>query len=139
MLKASLRHGFSMMELMVVIIIIGMLAAAATVGIRYRISAARTNVAKMEIKQIVNAVQLWEAEHASYPENLSIFYSPDESGNSILEGQNKDPWGNPYQFFRNEDDRDVPFEVVSFGADKKEGGTGENKDISNQDIKEESE
>jgi general secretion pathway protein G len=134
------RRGFSLVELMVVIVIIGLLAGAVTISVRSYMAAARRNTAKMEISNIASAIDLYyDMEKKGYPkteEGLAVLLQP---SNSMADGYLKtkklnDPWGRPYLYFVPGPEQE-PFEVVSYGADGKEGGIGDNRDVSNLDLK----
>jgi general secretion pathway protein G len=128
---------------MVVVVIIGLLAGAVTVSVRSYMAAAKRNTAKMEIVNIANAIDMYyDLEKSGYPtqdQGLEVLLKP---SNNMIEGYLKtkkltDPWGYPYQYFI-PGPENAPFEVVSFGADRKEGGSGEAQDISSLDLKEDS-
>ncbi len=135
----SKRRGFSLVELMVVIVIIGLLAGAITVSVRSYMVRARQNLAKSEIQNIANALELYYSLEKGYPtpeQGLEVLIRPSPNMvDGYLKGRKlNDPWGNPYRYFVPGPDRE-PYEVVSFGADNLEGGTGENTDISSADLK----
>ncbi|MFO8014771.1 MAG: type II secretion system protein GspG [Phycisphaerae bacterium] len=115
------RPGFSFIEIMVVVVIIGLLAGAVAMKVTGYMDTAKVNRAKSDIAVIVNAIEARYLETSRYPAN--------EEGLDELPLKNRtDPWGNPYQY--NSPGRDdEPFEVFSFGADAREGGEGIHRDI----------
>lgn len=130
------QSGFTLMELLAVIVIIGVLAA--TIGARFlgQTEGAKAGVARTEMGQIVQALDLFKLELGRYPtqqEGLeSLIKNP---GN--LQGWNgpyfrkedvKDPWRNDYKYTTPGPDN-KPFEIKSLGADGKDGGEGPNADI----------
>jgi len=129
--SASRRSGFSLVELIVVIIIIGMLAGLVAVRTRSYLVKSRQEAARVEIRKIVDAIQAFEGYQTRYPTNeegLEILATPsDDFVDGLLSKVPTDPWGNPYVY--NVPGENGPFEVFSLGADGREGGEGEDKDI----------
>jgi general secretion pathway protein G len=114
------RRGFSLVEIMVVVVIIGLLAGAVAIKVGDYVDKAKTNRAKSDIATIVNALETVYADKGRYPSN--------EEGLASLPLKNfTDPWERPYQY--NQPGRSGPFEVISYGADGVEGGEGPNADI----------
>jgi general secretion pathway protein G len=132
------RRAFSLVELMIVIVIIGLLAGVVTVNVRSYLMRARQNTARAEIATVVQALGTYYATYGRYPTNeegLDALLRPSEKlPEPLLEGKPTDPWGNPYQY--NSPGAKGPFEVVSFGADGREGGEAGDADITSADLKE---
>jgi general secretion pathway protein G len=136
------RHdaGFTLIEIMVVIAIIGILATLIVPKIMGRPDEARATAAKHDVGTLVQAFKLYRLDIGRYPTTEQGVRALVEKPSSEPVPQNwkaggyldsipKDPWGNPYQYTnpgtRNEID------VYSFGADGKPGGTGSDADIGN--------
>jgi len=118
--------GFSFIEVMLVVVIIGMLAGAVAWKVGGVMGTAKTNRAISDIAQIEKAVETYHLQHGRYPSN--------SDGLSVIDMTVKtDPWGHPYQY--NTPGREGPFEVISFGSDGREGGEGEDADIVSWDIR----
>jgi len=128
------RAAFSLVEMMVVIVIIGMLATAVAVGVKRYLDNGRTTTAKMEIRKIQDAIDSFEAAKGSYPATLNELVKPTDGGAPFLTGNLQDPWGNSYDLILHTNRPNQPYEVVSYGADKVEGGSGMNADISSWDF-----
>ena len=115
------RGGFSLIEVMVVIVILGLLAGAVVLKVGGYMDTAETNRAKSDIATIVDAIELYRMENKRYPTN--------EEGLDKLPLDNRtDPWGNRYEY-NSPGSNNEPFEVVTYGADGREGGEGKDADI----------
>jgi general secretion pathway protein G len=119
--------GFSFIEIMVVVVIIGLLAGAVAINVSSYADKAKRNRAKSDVAVIVNAIEAYYAESGRYPTN-------DEGLSALPLKNTNDPWGRPYQY--NQPGRDGPYEVVTYGADGREGGTGADADIGSWNLQE---
>jgi general secretion pathway protein G len=135
--------GFTLVEVLVVIVILGILAALVVPRIIERPDEARAVAARADIASIMQALKLYRLDNQRYPsteQGLAALVSkpqqapvpPNWKPNGYLERMPKDPWGNPYQYLspglRGEID------VFSFGADGQPGGTGVDADIGSWDL-----
>jgi len=119
--RPSASRGFTLIEVMVVIVILGLLAGAVVLKVGGYMDTAETNRAKSDIATIVNAIDLYRMEHKRYPTN--------EEGLDNLPIENRtDPWGNRYEY-NSPGPNDEPYEVVTYGADGRQGGEGKDADI----------
>ena len=125
---------------MVVIVIIGLLASAVTMGVRSYLIAGKQNIAKMEIANICQAIDTFYATQGRLPTNeegLDVLAASDAGfAGSLLSKLPRDPWGNPYEYIQ--PGRQAPYEVVCFGADEREGGEGADGDLSSSSMDRES-
>ena len=146
------QNGFTLIELMIVIVIIGILATLLIPRIMERPEEARRVKAKADIKTIESALKLYKIDTGNYPTTEqgleALIRKPDTSPvpnkwreGGYLEGDAvpKDPWGNPYYYTASSSSgtsgtsgRD--YEIVSYGSDGQPGGTGKNADISSADL-----
>lgn len=126
------RRAFTLVELMVVVVIIGVMATVATISVRDYLITAKQEVARGEIATIRNALELFFMESDRYPTNdeglAMLQRKTPQHPNGILTNDLDDPWGHPYAYI-------YPgvhgaYDIVSFGADGQEGGVGANSDIS---------
>jgi len=128
--------GFTLVELMVVIVLIGLLAGAVTLATRSYLIAGKQAVAKLEISKICQAIDTYYAAYDRYPSNdegLEVLARPSEKfDEALLSKMPVDPWGNPYEYIQ--PGQGVPYEVISYGADGREGGDGADRDISSRDL-----
>ncbi len=135
-MNASKVKGFTLIEIMVVVVILGVLGALIIPNIIGRPDEARVTAARSDIQQISNALELYRLDNGQYPSSDqgldALVEEPagyPEARNWSPDGYLKrlpvDPWGEPYLYFS--EDRSI--EVYSFGVDRKEGGEGVNADI----------
>ena len=135
-MKASRAKGFTLIEIMVVVVILGVLGALIIPNMIGRPDEARVTVARSDIQQIGNALELYRLDNGQYPSSDqgldALVEEPagyPEARNWSSEGYLKrlpiDPWGEPYLYFS--EDRSI--EVYSFGVDRQEGGEGIDADI----------
>jgi len=135
-MRKSLQAGFSFIELMVVIVIIGLLTSVVALNVLPSQDRAMIEKARADVAILSQAVEMYRMEMLRYPtmdDGLDIL-TDTPSGNSIrkqgfIKSLPKDPWGNEYVYL-------IPgengiFDVMSLGADGRIGGEGENADIGN--------
>jgi len=129
---ATRRRGFSLVELIVVMVILGMLAGLVAVRTRGYLVNSRKNAVKAEIATILKALETFRIDQARYPsedEGLEILAQSTETfPEGFLTKVPRDPWGNPYLYFLSDDG----VEVISLGSDGREGGEGEEADYSSK-------
>ena len=130
--------GFSLLELMVVVVILSILALVIVPRVIDRPDQARAARAQSDIAAIVSAVNLYRLDNYRYPtgaQGLSALVSKPTSDpvpanwatNGYMDRMPVDPWGQPYQYL--EPGVHGEFDVFSYGADGAPGGTGADADI----------
>ena len=134
--RSRRSKGFSLVELLVVMVIIGMLASLVVFKTRSYLIASKQNAAKAEIAKMVQALESFYAAHDRYPTNdegLEILVTGTEAfPDGLLNKVPTDPWKNAYQY--NSPGRAGPFEVICLGTDGREGGEKAARDISSDDL-----
>lgn len=128
--------GFTLIELLVVLVILGLLASVAGPKVMGYLGGAKSDTARLQIEEFGTTLDLFKLETGRYPttqEGLNALVQQPTG----LAGWNgpylkkktlpKDPWGHDYRYVS--PGQHGPFDVSSLGADGKEGGDGENKDI----------
>lgn len=136
--KQSLRQrGFTLIEVMVVVAILGILATIVMTNVVGKDEQARVTAAKTGLAQISNALEMYKLDNHKYPttdEGLEALVNKAASaktfppGGYIKGGMPKDPWGNPFQYIA-PGSNNRPYDVYSWGADGAEGGEENNADI----------
>ena len=140
------KSGFTLIEILVVIIIITILASIVSVNVLRKPGEARVSAAKLQIKQLQTAVQLFKTEQGRAPtqaqglEALVVKPTTDPipqqyPADGYLESRKlpKDPWNNDYIYLVPGRAGEV-FEIISYGSDGEPGGEGDAADISSSEL-----
>lgn len=147
MQKVRLQSGFTLIEIMVVLVILGLLASLLGPQILGRVDDARITKAKNDIGAIETALKMYKLDTGVYPtteQGLNALIEMPETdpvptgwktGGYIEATSIKDPWNNDYIYRSPTDNEDRDYEIISLGADGKEGGEDENADIKNYEMK----
>ena len=138
------RHaGFTLIEIMVVVIIIGLLAAVIVPQFLGRVDDARVTKAKQDVQAMQTALTMFKLDNYVYPTTdmglKALAQKPDATTvknwrpGGYLQHVNKDPWGNEYQYHL-PGTHGGEYDLFSFGADGKPGGEGYDADIGNWNL-----
>ena len=137
------HRGFTLIEVMVVVVIIGVLAAVMVPNIVGRVDDARLTSAKQDIKALESALEMYKLDNFQYPstdQGLEALVQKPTGGNEprnwraggYLKTLSKDPWGNDYQYLSPGEKGEI--DIYSLGADGQLGGEGANADIGNWSL-----
>jgi len=135
------RKGFTLIELMVVILIIAMLGTFVAPPVLKKLRRAKVDLAKPRMAVIENALKNFELDCGRLPDDSdggldALVTAPPEleekwNGPYLKKSQLLDPWGNPYVYVSEGQFNPGSFDLISYGADGQEGGEGENADVVN--------
>lgn len=135
------ERGFTLIEIMVVVVIIGLLAAIVAPNLIGNIDRAAVTRARADIRTIDNALNLYRLDNFSYPSSdeglQALVTSPGEASapnwKQYLRSVPSDPWNNDYQY-ASPGRQGGDYEIYSLGADRAEGGEGIDADISSSNL-----
>ena len=142
-IRRRLARGFTLIEIMVVVVIMGILAALVVPKLISRTGESRVAAARVDIATLMQALKLYKLDNQRYPsteQGLQALVTKPTSGpaangwksGGYLEKMPKDPWGNPYQYLSPGIKGEV--DVLSLGADGQPGGSGDDADIGSWEI-----
>jgi len=123
--------GFTLVELLVVLAIIGLLTTVVVINVLPMQGRAQVQKAKADIALLEQALELWRIDSGRYPapeEGLAVLARPTASGAASIKSLPDDPWGHPYRYLV-PGGNGQPYAILSLGADGAPGGDGENADI----------
>ena len=135
----SRMSGFTLLEMLVVLVIIGLLVSMVGPRLFSKVDSAKVQTAAAQIKLLRGAIETMRMDINVYPTSeLGLRLLTDQPTDPVLRQRWKgpylegavppDPWGNPYQYSPPESSNQ-PFTLISFGADGKPGGIGNDQDI----------
>lgn len=135
-MRRAVQAGFTLIELMVVLVIIGVLAALIVPNVLDRADDARVTAARTDVNNLMQALKLYKLDNQRYPtteQGLQALVAKPTAGPNppnwkpYVEKLPQDPWNNPYQYLNPGVKGEI--DVMSFGADGQPGGEGKNADI----------
>ena len=130
--------GFTLLELLVVVVIIGLLAGFVAPRYFGQVGKSEVNVAKAQLDALEKALDQYRLDVGHYPNGelglkALVERPPSEpkwAGPYLRKDVPLDPWGKPY-IYKTPGEKGGDFDIVSYGKDGQPGGTGENADITN--------
>lgn len=141
--RRAAQRGFTLIEIMVVVIIIGLLAAVIVPQVINKVDEARVSKAKADIQSLETALTMFRLDNSKYPTTdqglQALVVQPTDPSirhwrqGGYLQRVSKDPWGNDYQYvFPGTHGKE--YDLYTLGADSQPGGDGVNADIGNWNI-----
>ncbi len=124
------QQGFSLVELMVVITILGLLAGIVGANVFGIFGQAQVDIAKQDMHNLKKGIELYKMQERRLPESLQDLFGEE----AVMDGDEPpvDPWGNDYEY---ELISRSKFNIICLGADGQEGGEGEDEDIDLDSLK----
>ncbi len=116
--KNNFKKAFSLMELMVVIIILGLLASFVLPSLTGKSEDAKVKLTCVQMKSISSALKMYKIDNSAYPKTTEGLQHLADKGYFEDKKQPRDSWGSDYIYSTTDDS----FEILSFGANKEEGG-----------------
>jgi len=129
------QRGFTILEIVIVFILLAGIMAFVGPKIFEQMGRAKSGEAKVRVLSLAGNIEIYRLEVVKYPENLQALVRQPAgaegkwNGPYAKEPDLKDAWGNDYRYTL--PGQGKPFDLVSLGADGKDGGEGENRDVAN--------
>ena len=135
------NRGFTLIEVLVVIMIISMLAVFVAPKMLKQVGKSKKDIAKAQMGIIETAIDRFYLDCGRYPNDASgleeLLFQPNDlegkwNGQYLKRSQILDPWKNPYVFKQSGEINVGSYDLISYGADGQQGGEGDNEDITNE-------
>lgn len=135
------EQGFTLVELLVVLAILGLLIALVAPAMIRQLGSAKHKIAEQSIERLAGVLDLYRLDVGDYPSTAQGLAGLNENSANVAgwngpylkdAGGINDPWGHPFQYRYPSQRPNHSFDIISLGADDKPGGEGENADIMNR-------
>ena len=135
--KSTARSGFTLVELLVVIVVIAVLATLVAPNVFRHVGSAKDATARSQIEMLGAALDAYRLDYGHYPssqEGLAVLWDeppgdPTWRGPYLRKAVPLDPWDNPYVYRSPAEQARMGYDLMSYGADHRQGGVGEDADI----------
>ena len=137
------NDGFTLLEIMVVVLIIGMLMALLAPRLFGQLTRAKGDIARMQVTQLSQSLELYKLDNGTYPTSEqgldALVHEPTSeprarrypAGGYVTARDLEDPWHNAFHYDRPGKNNTQSFDIYTYGGDNQPGGDGENADIGN--------
>jgi general secretion pathway protein G len=145
-MKASRSDGFTLLEIMVVVLIIGLLMTVLATNLFKRLGTAQADIARLQVTKLSQQLELYKLDNGTYPSNdqglEALVREPTgeprarryPAGGYVASKDLEDPWHNAFKYERPGKNNTQSFDLYSYGGDGQAGGEGENADIGNWEV-----
>jgi len=142
-MRTRRNDGFTLLEIMVVVLIIGLLMTVLATNLFKRLGQAESEIARVQVTKLSQQLELYKLDNGTYPttdQGLdALVHEPSSEprarryppGGYVTSKDLEDPWHNPYHYERPGKNNTQSFDIYSYGGDGQPGGDGENADIGN--------
>jgi general secretion pathway protein G len=141
--RASSNAGFTLIEIMAVVLIIGLLSTIVGVSIFAQVDKGRVTTTSVQISNLESVLEIYRMDNAHYPtseQGLDALIHEVDGAKSFPPGGYlqkrripEDAWGNPFEYEQPGQNNSHSFDLWSYGSDEKPGGEGVDADIGNWD------
>ena len=142
------RDGFTLIEIMVVVLIVGLLMTVLATNVFRRLGGAQADIARLQVSKLSQQLELYKLDNGTYPtseQGLDALVHETTTeprprrypeGGYVSAKDLRDPWQMPFKYERPGKNNARSFDLYSFGADGQPGGEGENAEIGNWEVTE---
>ena len=142
------RDGFTLIEIMVVVLIVGLLMTVLATNVFRRLGGAQADIARLQVSKLSQQLELYKLDNGTYPTSEqgldALVHEPTTEprprrypeGGYVASKDLLDPWQMPFKYERPGKNNARSFDLYSFGADGQPGGEGENAEIGNWEVTE---
>ncbi len=142
------RDGFTLIEIMVVVLIVGLLMTVLATNVFRRLGGAQADIARLQVSKLSQQLELYKLDNGTYPTSEqgldALVHEPTTEprprrypdGGYVSSKDLLDPWQMPFKYERPGKNNARSFDLYSLGADGQPGGEGENAEIGNWEVTE---
>lgn len=146
MLRIAKSDGFTLLEIMVVVLIIGLLMTVLATNVFRRLGGAQADIARLQVSKLSQQLELYKLDNGTYPSSEqgldALVREPTgepkprryPEGGYVTSKDLVDPWQNEFKYERPGKNNQRSFDLYTLGADAQPGGDGENAEIGNWEI-----
>lgn len=130
-MKSRMNRGFTLLELLIVIVILGLLASLVAPNMFSKVDSSKIKTAQTQMKLLETSLDTYRLDLGEHPASLDELVKSEKKGWDgpyLPKAVPLDPWGNPY-VYSVPGENGAPYKLMSYGKDGREGGEDDNKDI----------